>query len=272
MKNYPALLLSQNVHKTLIISDLHLGWEINLSRKGIHIPSQMEKILQKLLNLLEMTRPRTLMILGDIKDTIAKAETGEWRDVPAFFEALEAKVNEIQILRGNHDGNLEPLLPPSTQMHPATGITLGTIGFFHGHTWPSKKLLQCKTLVIGHIHPTIAFRDSLGFRTTKPVWIKARCDTGKLVNGFLRSKHIKKAGNPIKAFKTRFSIKPQVKELLIVPIFNDFLGGRPINRKRQYRSYIGPLLRSQAVDINKAEAYLLDGSFLGTIEQLKSFH
>jgi hypothetical protein len=32
----------------------------------------------------------------------------------------------------------------------------------------------------------------------------------------------------------------------------------------------GPVLRSDAVDMKNAEAYLLDETFLGTIEQLKA--
>jgi hypothetical protein len=32
----------------------------------------------------------------------------------------------------------------------------------------------------------------------------------------------------------------------------------------------GPVLRSEAVDMEKAEIYLLDGTFLGTLSQLKT--
>jgi hypothetical protein len=32
----------------------------------------------------------------------------------------------------------------------------------------------------------------------------------------------------------------------------------------------GPVLRSEAVDMKNAEAYMLDGTFLGTMNQLKT--
>jgi hypothetical protein len=32
----------------------------------------------------------------------------------------------------------------------------------------------------------------------------------------------------------------------------------------------GPVLRSEAVDMKNAETYLLDGTFLGTLEQLRT--
>jgi len=272
VKNYPALLHKQKQHKTLIIADLHLGWEINLTKKGIHIPSQTPKILQKLLQLVTTTKPDTLIILGDVKHSIAKAEPSEWRDIPEFFKTVETKVSDIQVIRGNHDGNLEPLLPPTIQLHPSTGITLNTAGLFHGHTWPAKKLLKCNTLIMGHAHPTVAFRDSLGFQMTTPVWIKAKCNTEKLANTYLKGKHVKTDTNPIEAIQKIFNIKPRVKQLLIMPCFNDFLGGRPINKKHKQKSYISPVLRSEAINVNKAEVYMLDGAFLGTIEQLKALN
>jgi hypothetical protein len=58
-----------------------------------------------------------------------------------------------------------------------------------------------------------------------------------------------------------------------MPSFNDFLGGRPINENRCPKEKgselpIGPVLRSDAVSIENAELYLLDGTFLGTTNQL----
>lgn len=264
VKNYPALLHTQKGHKTLIIADLHLGWEMNLARKGIHIPSQSHKILQKLLHLMSITHPKTLVVLGDVKDTIAKAESGEWKDIPEFFETLTTQISDIQIIRGNHDGNLEPLLPPTVRLHPSTSIALNTIGIFHGHTWPSRSLMNCTTLVMGHVHPTVAFRDHVGFLITMPVWVKAEIDTAKFETVYKKHRRTK----PTKSSEED-RVKPRVKRLFMMPCFNDFLGGRPINRKRE-RSYIGPILRSEAVNINNAHAYLLDGTFLGTVDQLRA--
>ncbi len=268
VKDYPAILYSGDQRKTLIISDIHLGWEMNLARKGVHVPSQAPRMLHKLLKLIDKTKPSALTILGDVKHTIAKAEPGEWRDIPEFFESLLAEVDDVQIVRGNHDGNLEPLLPPPIQLHSSTGMTLNTIGLFHGHTWPAEKLLACDTLLMGHVHPVVAFEDTLGFRITAPVWIKAKCDVKKLAAIYVKRKRIKMQSSPRVAFKQHFGVSPKVKELLIMPCFNDFLGGPPVNRKRKSRRYIGPVLGSKAININSAEIYLLDGTFLGAIRQL----
>jgi hypothetical protein len=62
-----------------------------------------------------------------------------------------------------------------------------------------------------------------------------------------------------------------------MPSFNDFLGGRPINETRTQKdqtanTLIGPLLRSETVDMENAEIYLLDGTYLGTLNQLKKLN
>jgi putative SbcD/Mre11-related phosphoesterase len=268
IKDYPAFLYKARHQRTLIIADLHLGWEANLARKGIHIPSQMPKIRRKLLHVAEMVKPDSLMILGDIKHTIAKAEQGEWQDVPDFFKTIETQIENIQIVRGNHDGNLEPLLLPTIKVHPSTGTKIGNIGLFHGHTWPAPKLLTCSTIVMGHVHPTVAFRDYLGLRITSPAWIKANLDAKKLADVYLGRRN--KAGRNRRAAALKCLDLTESKKLVIMPCFNDFLGGRPINRKTERSRYVGPLLRSGAVNINTAEVYLLDGTFLGRVEQLSS--
>ena len=43
-----------------------------------------------------------------------------------------------------------------------------------------------------------------------------------------------------------------------------------MNKKSERKNYVGPVLRSQAINIDKADAYLLDWTYLGTIEQLKA--
>ena len=69
-------------------------------------------------------------------------------------------------------------------------------------------------------------------------------------------------------------VKLNVSQLFIMPSFNQFLGGRPINERRKGKkktgAYIGPVLRSGCVNIDDAEVYLLDGTFLGTVDQLKA--
>ncbi len=273
---FPVILLKVGSERSLVASDFHLGWEVAFAEQGVHVPSQMPKILKKLCRLIDLYKPNRLILLGDVKHTIANVVMGEWRDIPEFFEALNKKVNRIQIVVGNHDGNLEPLLPASVELLPPTGVAIGNFGLFHGHTWPAPNLLGCRTLVIGHLHPSITFFGPMGYHITSQVWVTAKCDSTLLAKQVLRNAKLKVEGgsNPAVTLEKFLNVKLKSSQLIILPSFNDLLGGSPVNRRsigeeKKFSKFIGPVLRSGIVDKDSAEVYLLDGTFLGNISQLR---
>ena len=273
---HPAAMIRAEKARTMVVADLHIGWEIALSQKGIHVPTQTYKLTEKLSSILSTFKPRTLLILGDIKHTVATAEIGEWQDVPDFFSQLGGKVEEICIIKGNHDGNLEPLLPETVRVLSSTGVAFGEVGLFHGHRWPSPNLLKCKTLIMGHVHPVIVFYDPAGFRTTRQVWVKIQCDRNKLARTVMERNGIRIRDNVEDTFLDRYKATPKTSTIFIVPSFNDLLGGRPLNRSSPGSSeksnrIMGPILGSEGLDIESGEIYLLDGTFLGTLNQLRAF-
>jgi putative SbcD/Mre11-related phosphoesterase len=271
---HSAALIKTAKAKTLVIADPHLGWEMALQEKGIHVPSQTPRLLKKLTALLLEHKPDALLILGDVKYTVVKTEPGEWHDIPSFFTELGNYVRDISIIRGNHDANLEPLLPENVQLLPATGTAIGDVGLFHGHKWPSPTLLKCKTLIMGHVHPIVVFRDPSGFKMTRQVWVKTKCNVNQLSKTLLQKHGIKVEGSPEATVKKYYNFKPQIAEVFIMPSFNDFLGGRAINETRPGKEgqeqMIGPMLRSGIIDMNNAEIYLLDGTFLGPLSHLRN--
>ncbi|MEM3715597.1 MAG: metallophosphoesterase [Candidatus Bathyarchaeia archaeon] len=272
---YAALIIDEGSEKTLVISDVHLGWEAALSEEGIHVPSQTSKLIRRLERIISLEKPDCLIVLGDVKHTIEKIEIEEWRDVPFFFEKIRGKVSSVKVVPGNHDGNIEVLLPEGIEIAPQQGVIVGSVGLFHGHAWPDIKMLGCETLVIGHIHPTVTFRDPMGFRITNQVWVKAPCDRDMIVRSMLKHYGVKfkREEDPKNLLKAKFSIEPKVKNLLIMPSFNDILGGRAINRasiagEAVFKDFVGPILRSRSVILEKSEIYLLDGTFLGSLDML----
>jgi putative SbcD/Mre11-related phosphoesterase len=271
---HPAVLIKTGKTKTLVIADPHLGWEMALRDKGIHVPSQTPKLLQKVTAVLSTYKPDTLLILGDVKYSVVPTASGEWHDIPEFFSDLKNYVRDIAVVRGNHDGNLEPLLPEKIRLLPAAGTIVGDVGLFHGHKWPSPMLLKCKTLIMGHLHPVVVFRDPAGFKITRQVWVKATCNTTQLSKTLLQKQRVRIEGTPEETVKKHYNFKPRTNQIFIMPSFNDFLGGRPINetrprKKGQTSTMIGPVLRSEAVDLDSSEIYLLDGTYLGTLNQLR---
>ena len=268
---YPALLVDTDLERVLIVADLHIGWEIDLIANGIHIPSQLPKLLTKLQQAIDMCIPDRIIILGDIKQAIPKISIEEWRSVPEFLKTIQESVNDVSIVLGNHDGGLETLTPSSVKIYPASGTTIGNeecIGLFHGHAWPSPDVLRCDVLIMGHIHPLLVFRDEIGSWMAEQVWVKAKCNSRRLARAYLRHLNVPTVDNPEKRLKDRCNIEIKDPNFIIMPTFNELIGGAPINRGN--RRLIGPLLRSGSVRSNDAELYLLDGMFVGTVRQVRA--
>ena len=84
----------------------------------------------------------------------------------------------------------------------------------------------------------------------------------------MQKHNVKFEGSVAETLKNHYDVKLKAKELFIMPSFNDFLGGRPINETKPRKeigaeALIGPVLRSEAVDVDNSELYLLDGTYLG---------
>ena len=227
-----------------------------------------------LLRLIKETKPNQLIVLGDIKDAIISTSMEERKDISEFFEKIQEEVTDIQVVLGNHDGNLEPILPESINIVSPTGIIFGDVGLFHGHAWPTPELLECKSLVTGHIHPTVAIRDPMGFRMTKQVFVKAPCNAKQLAKSLLKHLGVKTETDVSSVLFKRYKIELKVSQFFVMPSFNQFLGGRPINERKRGKQktdvFIGPIIRSDCLNIDDAEVYLLDGAFLGTVKHLKA--
>jgi len=248
----PALLVKIGRERTLVVADLHLGLESELASKGVSLPSQISKVKERLAALIKRQKPDRLIFLGDVKHNVPIASWQEWRELPSFFGEL-AKLVRVEVIRGNHDGGLEGMAPPEVKLHEARGIVLGKrkrVGLMHGHTWPSPELLNTKLLVTAHNHPAIEFRDELGGRMVEPIWLRAKVD---------RSKFPK---------KLRGQIDGELPELLVMPAFSELVGGAAVNRGIP-KELIGPIFKAGAVKLDKAEAYLLDGTFLGEVRDLR---
>lgn len=241
--NEPALLL-EGKKKTLIIADLHIGIETELRESGINIPSQTEKMAIHLLKLCKEHEVDELVIVGDLKHNVPMTSRQEYFELPRIFERLKEYVSEVHITKGNHDGSLENFLPQWVAIHGTKGFAHRGCGFFHGHTWPSKDVMACKYVVIAHQHPTIQFVETLGERDSRQCWVKGH---------FIKEN-----------IKERYpNFNP---ELIIIPTFNPLLGGIALNTKEKL---LGPVMTNNLVDMENSEVYLLDGTFLGKLKDLR---
>ena len=229
--------------RILVTADLHLGLEHELWLGGISIPSQTEKILDRLLGFLAKIKPDRLLLLGDIKHNVPKTSWQEKMEIPKFLNRLCAQVL-VEIVPGNHDSNIADMAPEGVRVRPSSGFVLDGVGYFHGHTWPDKKVMRAGSLVAGHLHPAIRLPDPLGHSSSRPVWARTRLMSATMQEHYGFTKD---------------------SDIIIVPAFNILCGGLPLNEPIE--DLRGPLL--VMADWEKARLYLLDGTDLGLLEEIK---
>ena len=240
----PALLLEPD--KILVIADLHIGIEYEMFKSGIKIPSQTQKMKQRILKLLKETKAKELIILGDIKHNVPGISWQETEEIPKLLEELSKKV-KLTVVKGNHDGDLDLLTGKAkVKIIDPSGFKIKNIGFVHGQAWFKKDMLDCEHVIIAHLHPIVEFWTG-GYRATEHCWLK-----GDVNNDVLEKK-----------FKT----KSKIKDIIIMPVFNKLIGGYAVNSE-EFQP-LGPILKNKVIDIEESKVYLLDGTYLGKLDKLK---
>ena len=267
---HPALMLEGD-ETVLVVADVHLGFELELMESGINIPSQTRRLAEAVGELVETHGPDRLLILGDLKHNVPTVSLQERMDVPEFLDQISRMV-PVEVVVGNHDGMLDTLTPPTVTVSPSKGVMLKdgdeAVAFFHGHSWPDPKLLSADVMVMAHIHPTVAFKTRFGFRLFERVWVKCVCDGEALARGYLEYRGTKPGADPKKTFREKFGVSVGDPRLIVMPAFNESLGGAPVNGRVDKQ--LSPVLRSNAVRVDGCEVYLLDGTYLGDVRHLRA--
>jgi len=231
LKNRPIAFVKEL--SLLAITDLHLGIEFELRKKGINVPLQTEKFLKILEEAKQETDAKRIVVLGDIKHKVPVASAKEVEYIRKFFENLSKIFGEILVCKGNHDDLIEEVLQ-DYKVYDARGFKIKDYGFFHGHAWPFSKLWNCKVWIVGHLQAAIEIRKG-NFKKIEKVVIKARpkIEKGKL------------------------------KEIIILPAFSDLAGSLLLNKEMP-----SDFLFDKIIDIENSDAYFLDGSYLGRLDKI----
>jgi uncharacterized protein len=224
----------------LVASELHLGLESELSRRGAFLRSRTDQLAEDLLQDAKAANATRLLLLGDVKHKVAVVSRQEARDVPRFFDTIHAALAEIVITPGNHDAGLAPLLPharyPKLRIGRSAGEMLGKkprrFAALHGHRWPRPALLDAEVILVGHTHAAASLVDETGSLVTQLAWLRGRASEAKV-----RAKY-GKARSP---------------EIIVFPPYNPLCGGTAINRD----GLLGPF--GELVDAETASLWLLNG-------------
>jgi len=153
----------------LAIGDLHIGYEHSLRESGIQIPeTQLKDTIENLNKIIYEIKKRKyklkkIIFLGDIKHYFGY----EWKERVYFNKILDflrehVKDKDIILIKGNHD------------KFDFSGKKMKnyyfnkSLMFLHGHiNFPQIFEKRVKTIVMGHLHPSIILSDKQNIKREK---------------------------------------------------------------------------------------------------------
>ncbi len=235
-----ALLLQNSRERHLVLGDLHLGLERKLYDKGVHLYGASEHMARQVVELAGGNCTKSVILLGDIKESILYPDSAERRGIDEFFGLLEGL--DIRIAVGNHDGHLGELV----KLPMEDEIIIGNAALLHGHMWPSEEAMTKDYIIVAHNHVAASFIDEKGAVYNQKAWLVAKID---------------EAGAAARYVKFNASAK-----LIVMPAFNDLIIGKAVNEMDG--NHINPLFRNGIFDYGNATIYAMDGSVLGTPSSL----
>lgn len=230
----PALLI-EGQKKYLVVTDLHIGFESSFVSNEIFIGKNTttNETIDELSEIIEFEKPDSVILLGDVKSSIKNISKIEWNDVPLFFEKIKQNCNVI-LIPGNHDANIQRLVPEDVSMISSTGMVDGNILFTHGHRMPSENFAHVKKIIMGHVHPVFFQEDSIV--NGQRVWISLKTDKEYI-----------------------FPSESGEIEITIVPSFNKYFYA---TNKKKYKKSISPIIE-KIKNVSSARIVTLDGTIIG---------
>ena len=220
----------------LVVADLHIGIEVAMYREGIHLPSSTKERVYEVISAGKRVEAEELVLLGDVKHTVGGFSPGEREEVLWAINTFLDNFGRVMILPGNHDGGLkEELQEFDVEFLPARGVNFSGIVLLHGHAMPGGGP-RGDVYIVGHDHPRVMMRDDMGFTLTRRCWLRV-----PLGGDFAGS------------------------TLIIMPSAEVY-GGEIVNRRPF--SFLNVFFKKGLMDVENAEVYLLDGTYLGLLSSI----
>jgi len=200
------------VNETLIISDLHIGYEAYLNNKGVLMPRvHFEKQKNELIDLLKKLKPKRVILNGDIKHEFGIINSQEWKDTIELIKIIKT-VADLIIIKGNHD-KVTDIIAEVENIKVIEYYLLDDIYICHGDFIPSKIDKNINTIIIGHEHPAFILKDEAKSEKYK-CFIKTKYHEKDLY--VLPSFNLVNEGVDVSSFKFMSPFLKGVKELEVL--------------------------------------------------------
>lgn len=156
---------------TLVIADVHIGYEEALNRQGVLVPrlqfEEMVKRMNGIFSALKSKKIDKIIVNGDLKHEFGAISEQEWRNTLKFIDLLARHCNEIILVKGNHDTILGPIAK-KRDVKVVDYYIVGNTLIIHGNKIPDKNTLKSiKTIVIGHEHPAVSLKEGARIEQVK---------------------------------------------------------------------------------------------------------
>ncbi|MDH3204308.1 MAG: metallophosphoesterase [Nitrosopumilus sp.] len=195
--------------------------------------STINETIQELSEIIDTVNPDSVILLGDVKSSIKAISRNEWEEVPMFFEEIRKKC-EVILVPGNHDANIQRLVPDNITMISSTGMVEENILLTHGHTMPSENFSHVNRIIMGHLHPIFFHEDSI--INEQRVWVSIITDKENI-----------------------FPNKSGEIEITIIPSFNRYFYA---THRKKHKKSISPII-DKIKTISTAKIVTLDGTIIG---------
>ncbi|MBI2141983.1 metallophosphoesterase [Candidatus Woesearchaeota archaeon] len=152
-------------YKTLVIGDVHLGFEEAMNRQGVLLPRfQYRDTVERLGRIFDAVGAKldAVVVNGDLKHEFGEISGQEWRDVLKFLDFLLERCEKVVLIKGNHDIVLHPIARKrSIEVQDHYFLqSPGRIYISHGHKIPEDAdFRKAKTIIIGNEHPAVTIRE-----------------------------------------------------------------------------------------------------------------
>ena len=250
-----GLVLSLRRERLLLLADTHVGYEVELRRvKGVNVMSQTRRLVEKVLELVDMHNVTSVVVLGDVKHELpVPRESAE--EVRAFLSTVARRVPML-LIPGNHDSLLQEIASgiDGIEVAPTRGVLIDRFLLVHGHVKPAKQDLEKADVVImGHTHPAVVIRDEIGYAVKEPALLKMRTSRSRMCRALY--------GEPC---KRRARLK-----IVVLPASHPLITGVDVREIPQMASEGRTLLKYVEWRPEEVEIYLPDMTFLGTLADLQ---
>ena len=130
-----------------VISDLHLGIENYLQKKGFALPRvQIKDIARDVKRIIKKYGVKKLVIAGDFKHEFGKMPYDDIEDLLSSLSEID-----VIVVKGNHDASLSSL---SKRIKLVDSFEIDGCLVLHGH----RKVELKGKAIIGHEHPVVRIR------------------------------------------------------------------------------------------------------------------